>query len=181
MIRECQHNRPGTTQEDIIQNVASQSAMMIFADSEYASNTALQRDLRETISRSTTVNYRPPDNQSNAKSTTTSMSLAQAYVRDKLDKKGITNSQSVASIKKSVITNNESAARDVTAKTSFIPENKTFISNKNNDYTPPPPHAVISIPNSSNRKTRNSLSVEPMNFHNHEETDPYRDAIEESL
>ena len=72
MVRELQHN-DDRTKTEILQDVASMSAMQMMQDSEFASNTQFQRQFRKEtgIRKSTTVNWREGKAQS--------MSYTQSY------------------------------------------------------------------------------------------------------
>ena len=74
-----QHNIPGRTKNEIIQDVASLSARQVYANPHVASNTNLQRDLRGDVARTTTVQFRQQDG------TATPVSLEQAYKMQKAD------------------------------------------------------------------------------------------------
>lgn len=163
MVREMQHNDPNGTEENVIQNVAAKSAMEIYSDPQYASNTQLQRDLRKdgAIPRKGKLQYRGEDG------TTKLVSLEQAYkLKSGSNKSGRVQSIATAKVsitgqgKKSAMPSSQPAAA---AKSSYVPTNSTFISNKNKDYTAPP--GISAIPNSSNRKVRNNLSEKPMEYH----------------
>jgi hypothetical protein len=63
MVREMQNYIPGREKDEIIQDVASKSAMSLLADPRFASNTSFQRELREStgIKRTNTIKYRHLD------------------------------------------------------------------------------------------------------------------------
>lgn len=148
-----------------MQDVATQSALQVYADPRFASNTELQRSLRKTvgIKKTTTVQYRDPGGAK------TAMPLVQAMAKQKADNQRTMSAKSVAGAKASFRGKSEETAMASTTsvaaskKSSYVPENKNFIANKNKGYTPPP--APLVIPNSSNRKTRNELSDTPLEFY----------------
>ena len=175
MVREMQHNIPGRTKNEIIQDVASLSARQVYANPCFASNTNLQRDLRGDVARTTTVQFRQQDG------TATPVSLEQAYKMQKADNTRKASIQSIATAKAAIARQGKKPTKPssqpaAAAKSSYVPTNSTFISNKNNNYTPPP---IGKIPNSSNRKTRNGLSDEPLEFHR-TKTASYDEVLAES-
>ena len=173
MVREMQHNIPGRTKNEIIQDVASLSARQVYANPHVASNTNLQRDLRGDVARTTTVQFRQQDG------TATPVPLEQAYKLQKAARKA--SIQSIATAKAAIARQGKKPTKPssqpaAAAKSSYVPTNSTFISNKNNDYTPP---HIGKIPNSSNQKVRNGFSDEPLGFHR-PTTTAYDEVVAES-
>ena len=92
MVMERQHNIPGRTKNEIIQDVASLSARQVYANPHVASNTNLQRDLHGDVARITTVQYWGQD------ITTMTVSLEQANKLQKADTRKTSKSGALQSI-----------------------------------------------------------------------------------
>ena len=127
------------------------------------------------IQKSTTVMYRSKDGS------VAKMPLVQAYAQKRKDQAGHLKAPSLAAAKsllsgRKEVTNPPAAAAAAFSSTvntsnnsSYVPGNHIFIANKNDTYTPPSgatSKPSVVIPNSSNRKTRNKLSDEPLNYFN---------------
>jgi hypothetical protein len=122
------------------------------------------------------------------------LSLEKAIAQQKKDKKQPTPSVAAA---KSSLTGVGATVSGSNLSSSYVPPNSNFTANKSKDYTPPPrpvPAAVaaaantsgvstyssvVFIPNHSNRKVRNHLSNEPMEYYHNDSID--ESVLEESL
>ena len=135
--------------------------MDVISNPTVASNSILQRDLRNKIgvARTTTVKFRGESG------VTSNMSYNAVITMQR--ERANNQAQSVAGAKSNITGIGQKAAPTKPPAHNYTPSNSNFIRNKNIDYTrPPSAHAAInSIPNVSNRKHRNGLSDVPMGYY----------------
>ena len=148
-----QQDKTDQTKYEIINDVASKSAIDLMTDSTFVGNVALQRDLQKhhNITKSTMVSVLDDNGRPKEISIDTAR---QKNSKGLLRRRETETCSTLASAKAAI----RGPKKQTSKKKSPVPTNSDFIHNKQSSYKIP------TIPNASNRKHRNKLSEVPIEF-----------------